>query len=96
MLIACATISFGQAARKIARIETEGLQALSRENVIAMTELKVGDPFSVGAVDAAAQRLIDSGLFKNVGYRTRTTGAAVTITFQLEELKSNSSPRDFR
>jgi len=92
LVISCAMISFGQAARKIAQINTEGLQALSRENVIAMTELKVGDPFSVGAVDAAAQRLIDSGLFKNVGYRTRTTGAAVTITFQLEELKSNSSP----
>ena len=92
LLLGCATISFGQAGRKIARIETEGLQALSRENVIAMTELKVGDPFSVGAVDAAAQRLIDSGLFKNVGYRTRTIGDAVTISFQLEELKTNSSP----
>ena len=92
LVIVCATVSFGQDSRKIARIETEGLQALSRENVIAMTELKVGDPFSVGAVDAAAQRLIDSGLFKNVGYRTRTTGAAVTITFQIEELKSSSSP----
>lgn len=91
-LIACATLSFGQAGRKIARIETEGLQSLSRENVIAMTELKVGDPFSVGAVDGAAQRLIDSGLFKNVGYRTRTAGDAVTISFQLEELKTNSSP----
>ena len=90
-----ATLSFGQPARKVARIETEGLQALSRENVIAMTELKIGDPFSVGAVDAAAQRLIDSGLFKNVGYRTRTTGSAVTITFQLEELKTNSSPVTF-
>jgi len=92
LLISCATISFGQAARKIAQIDTEGLQALSRENVIAMTELKVGDAFSVEAIDAAAQRLIDSGLFKNVGYRTRTTGVAVTITFQLEELKTNSSP----
>jgi outer membrane protein assembly factor BamA len=92
LLMSCVTISFGQAGRKIARIDTEGLQALSRENVIAMTELKVGDPFSVEAVDAAAQRLIDSGLFKNVGYRTRTTGVAVTITFQLEELKSNTSP----
>src|SRR5688572_4187323 len=92
LLIACAPMSLGQAPRKIAQIDTEGLQVLSRENVIAMTELKVGEPFSVGAIDAAAQRLIDSGLFKNVGYRTRTTGAAVTITFQLEELKSNSSP----
>lgn len=92
VMILSATLSSGQAPRKIARIDTEGLQALSRENVIAMSELKIGDPFSVGAVDAAAQRLIDSGLFKNVGYRTRTAGPAVTITFQLEELKSNSSP----
>ena len=92
LLILSASSSLAQTARKIAQIETEGLQTLTRENVIAMTELKVGDPFAVGAVDAAAQRLIDSGLFKNVGYRTRTTGVAVTITFQLEELKSNSSP----
>ena len=81
-----------QSVRKIVRIETEGLQTLTAENVIASSDLKVGDPFSVDAVDAAAQRLIDSGLFKNVGYRTRTTGAAVTITFQLEELKGNRSP----
>lgn len=92
LAISCATISFGQAPRKIARIDTEGLQALSRDNVIAMSQLTIGDPFSVGAVDAAAQRLIDSGLFKNVGYRTHTTGTAVTITFQLEELKRNSYP----
>lgn len=91
-IISATQLSAAQQARKIARIDTEGLQTLSRENVIAMTGLKIGEPFSVGAVDAAAQRLIDSGLFKNVGYRTRTTDAAVTIIFQLEELKSNSSP----
>jgi outer membrane protein assembly factor BamA len=31
-------------------------------------------------------------LFKNVGYRTRTAANSVTITFQVEELKSNNSP----
>lgn len=92
VVILSAPISPGQGARRIARIEIEGLQALTRENVIAMTELKIGDPFSVGPVDAAAQRLVDSGHFRNVGYRTRTIGTAVTISFQLEELKSNSSP----
>jgi outer membrane protein assembly factor BamA len=91
-IASAAHLSLGQQARKIARIEIEGLQAVSRENVIDMTSLKIGDAFSVAAVDAAAQRLIDSGLFKNVGYRTRTTGSAVTITFQLEELKRNSYP----
>ena len=81
-----------QGARRIARIEFEGLHNLTTENVIAMTGLKVGDPFSVSALDSAAQHLVDSGLFKNVGYRTRTVGTSVTVTFQVEEQKSNNSP----
>ncbi len=81
-----------QGDRRIARIEFEGLHNLTPENVISMTGLKVGDFFSVGALDTAAQHLVDSGLFKNVGYRTRTAGASVTITFQVEELKSNNAP----
>jgi outer membrane protein insertion porin family len=81
-----------QGARRIARVEFEGLHNLTPENVIAMTGLRAGDSFSVAALDAAAQHLVDSGLFKNVGYRTRTVGTAVTITFQVEELKSNNSP----
>ena len=81
-----------QSARRIASIEFEGLKNLTPENVIAMTGLKIGDSFSVAALDSAAQHLVDSGLFKNVGYRTRTAGASVMITFQVEELKSNNSP----
>src|ERR1051325_3748924 len=84
--------AMSQGARRIARIEFEGLHNLTPENVIAMTGLKVGDSSSVAALDAAAQHLVDSGLFKNVGYRTRTTGASVAIAFQVEELKSNNSP----
>jgi len=90
LLIAPPTRS--QNARRIARIEIEGLKSLTPENVIEMSGLKVGSSFSVAELDAAAQRLVDSGLFKNVGYRTKTAGASVTITFQVEETKSNSSP----
>lgn len=92
LLITAAPIVLAQPARNIARIEIEGLQNLTRENVVEMTGLKTGEAFSLGAIDAAAQRLIDSGLFKNVGYRTRTVGTAVTITFQVEERKSNKTP----
>jgi outer membrane protein assembly factor BamA len=81
-----------QSPRRIARIEFEGLNNLTSENVIAMTGLKVGDSFSVSALDSAAQHLVDSGLFKTVVYRTRTAGASVTVMFQVEELKSNNSP----
>ena len=86
------TAVFAQAGRKIGAIETEGLKTLTTETVIATSGLKVGDAFSVEATDAAAERLISSGLFKNVGYRTRTAGNNVTITFQLEEVKGQSSP----
>jgi len=81
-----------QAPRKISAIETEGLQALTNETVIATTGLKVGEIFSVEATDAAAERLVSSGLFKKVAYRTRSAGGNVTITFQLEEVKGQSSP----
>src|ERR1044071_1714026 len=79
------TTIFAQTARKIAAIETEGLQSLTTETVIATSGLKVGDTFSVDVIDAAAERLVSSGLFKKVAYRTRNAGAGVTITFQLEE-----------
>ena len=86
------TAVFAQTARKIAAIETEGLQSLTNETVVATSGLKIGDTFSVDATDAAAERLVSSGLFKKVAYRTRTVGANVTITFQLEEVKGQSSP----
>jgi len=86
------TAIFAQTARKIAGIEAEGLKALTTETVIATSGLKTGETFSVEATDAAAERLVSSGLFKSVAYRTRTVGTNVTITFQLEEVKGQSSP----
>ena len=91
VVLAAMTI-FAQAGQKIAKIEMEGLEALTAETVIATSGLKVGAPFSVDATDEAAQRLLSSGLFKKVGYRTKNAGGNVTITFQLEELKGQSSP----
>jgi outer membrane protein assembly factor BamA len=86
------TSVFAQTARKIAGIEAEGLQSLTTEIVIATSGLKIGDTFSVEATDAAAERLVNSGLFKSVAYRTRSVGPNVTITFQLEEIKGQSAP----
>ena len=89
------TAIFAQTGQKIAKIETEGLQTLTTETVIATSGLKIGETFSPDATDAAAERLLNSGLFKRVAYRTRFVGANVTITFQLEELKGQSSPVAF-
>jgi outer membrane protein assembly factor BamA len=86
------TVVFAQTGQKIAKIETEGLQALTAETIITTSGLKIGEAFSVAALDAAAERLLSSGLFKKVGYRTRNVAGDVTITFQLEEAKGQLSP----
>lgn len=76
---------------KIAKIEFEGLNRRSLDEMIATTGLKIGEPFQLAALDAAAQRLIDSGFFKNVAYRTRPNKDQITIIFQVEEAKVASS-----
>ena len=86
------SVAFAQSGQKISAIEIEGVQTLAKDTVIATSGLKVGDAFSVEATDTAAERLVSSGLFKKVGYSTRSAGANVTITFKLEELKGQWSP----
>ena len=76
---------------KIAKIDFEGLNRVPADEMIATTGLKIGDSFSVESLDAAAQRLVDSGLFKNVAYRTRPNKDQITIIFQVEEAKVTSS-----
>lgn len=91
LLLLCVHISSAQEAFKIAKIEFEGLTRISAEELIVTTELKVGQPFDLAALDAAAQRLIDSGMFKNVAYSTRATRDQITITFRVQEAKIGSS-----
>jgi len=87
----CGRLAIAQQAFKISKIEFEGLSRISAEELLASTELKIGQPFDLAALDAAAQRLIDSGKFKNVAYSTRATGDQINITFRVEEARVGSS-----
>lgn len=69
----------------IQKIEFEGLNRVSSEEAIATTGLKIGERFALTLLDAAAQKLMDSGLFNKVGYKTRAANQQLTITFQVEE-----------
>jgi outer membrane protein insertion porin family len=80
-----------QPSRKIGKIEIEGLVRLSADEVVATSGLKTGEPFSIEALDAAGQKLFDSGLFAKVSYRTLTKGDQVTIVFQVEEVRGGAS-----
>lgn len=81
-----------QSARKVAKVEVEGLERLSADEVIATSGLKAGALFSVADLDAAGQKLMDSGLFEKVSYRTIGRGAQVTVVFQVKENKGGQSP----
>lgn len=89
---ATAAIAAAQDRRVIGRIEFEGLKQIAPEEALATSGLKLEQPFKVEDVDAAAQRLLDSGIFKQLGYRTRTVDNKVTIIFQVEEAKGGDAP----
>jgi len=95
VIIAFTVARAQQQVRTIARIEIEGLQRLSRDEVIATSGLKIGAQFSIEELDAAGQRLVDSGLFAKVAYRTTSNGNQLTVVFQVEEVKGGQSPVAF-
>lgn len=70
---------------KLARIEFAGLHRLSREQLLKVSALEIGQTVNVEALDAAAQRLMDSGLVKRLSYRFQTKADQATVTFQIEE-----------
>jgi outer membrane protein assembly factor BamA len=94
LFVFTAAAAFAQAQdnRVVGRIEFEGLQQISQDEAIATSALKVGQPFKVEDVDAAAQRLLDSAIFRQLSYRTRTVGNKVTITFVVKEAKGGDAP----
>ncbi len=77
----------GQAMR-LAGVEFAGLARVTREQALAASGLRIGSSLTVEELDAAAQRLLDSGLFVKLSYRLRTAGDQATVTFQVEEQKS--------
>jgi len=92
LLLLC--VQLGQAQQShftIAKIEVEGLTRTPPEEVIAATGLSVGQRFDLATLDAAAQRLIDSGQFTNVAYSTRAVRDQMTITFRIVEAKVATS-----
>src|SRR5687767_5321 len=92
LIISFAVVLAQQPSRKIAKIEIEGLVRLSADEVVATSGLKTGALFSLEELDAAGQRLVDSGLFAKVAYRTSTKGNLMTVVFQVEEAGGGQSP----
>lgn len=66
-------------------IRAEGEKHLAEEQVVALTQLQVGAQVARGDLQAAADRLVQSGLFANVNYNFRTEGGGVVVTYTVAD-----------
>jgi outer membrane protein assembly factor BamA len=66
-------------------IRAEGLKSLSIDQVIALSQLQKDSQVGQQDLQAAADRLLQTGLFAKVNYKFQSKEQAVTLTFLLEE-----------
>ena len=89
LLFVLSSDGLAQQSVTLRRIEFVGLKKLTGQQVIDASGLKVGDMINTNIIDAAAEKLMQSGLFKKLGYKLRTTGAEATVVFEVEEASRN-------
>jgi len=66
-------------------IRTEGLKTFTEAQVMALSQLEKGSLVGKPDLQAAADRLLETGMFAKVNYTFQTRGDGLTVTFQLEE-----------
>jgi outer membrane protein insertion porin family len=66
-------------------IRTEGLKTFTEAQVTALSQLEKGSQVGKPDLQAASDRLLQTGMFAKVNYTFQTRGDALTVTFQLEE-----------
>lgn len=77
---------------RLSNIEVSGLQRITKEQAIAASGLQIGQEIDIAMLDAAAQKLVNSGLFANISYRLRGTADKAIVTFEVEEPKGRGLP----
>ncbi|MGH9741375.1 MAG: POTRA domain-containing protein [Candidatus Acidiferrum sp.] len=66
-------------------IRVEGLKTLHLDQVITLSGLQQGSQVGKSDLQAAADRLLQTGLFAKVNYKFDTRSEELTVTFHLEE-----------
>ena len=66
-------------------IHIEGLKTLPEDQVIALSQLVQGSQIGKAELQAAADRLLQTGMFAKVNYNFQTRAEGLTVTFQLQE-----------
>ncbi|HLL75805.1 MAG TPA: POTRA domain-containing protein [Pyrinomonadaceae bacterium] len=90
-LLSCAAVVRGQqqpaGKMRLTKVEWVGLQRVKEEEVARVSGLSAGQEVDVAALDAAAERLVLSGLVTRVGYNLREAGGRASVTFEVVEAK---------
>lgn len=76
----------------LAKVEFVGLKRVPQEEALSTAALQLGQAVDVDAVEQAATRLFDSGLFSKLSYNVRTSKGQVTVVFNVEEMASGRAP----
>src|SRR6266403_1262192 len=84
-----AAISFAQSpapsSATLHEIHVDGAKKLTEPQIIALTALQLNSPVDRDALQAAADKLIHTGIFAHVKYDFHTRGDLVSVTFHVEE-----------
>jgi len=88
-LILCAVSTLAQsspvATAPLREIHTEGLKSLSEPQVAALSGLQPGAQTAKDDLQAAADKLVQSGLFAKVRYNFQSRTDGLVVTFHVEE-----------
>jgi outer membrane protein insertion porin family len=68
-------------------VQVSGASRYTMPEVVRLSRLESGKAVSVADLDAAAQRLVNTGLFQRVSYKYVTRAGQLTVTFEIEEPK---------
>jgi outer membrane protein insertion porin family len=66
-------------------IRTEGLETFTEAQISALSQLEKGSLVGKSDLQAAADRLLETGMFAKVHYTFQTRGDGLTVTFQVQE-----------
>ena len=80
---------YAQKQLTLRRVEFAGLKKMTQQQAIDASGLKIGETVSPAVIDAAAEKLMGSGLFRKLGYKLRTTDTDATVIFEVEEASRN-------
>ncbi len=76
-----------QQSLKLDKIEFKGLERVKEPEALEKSALAVGQTVSIDDVEAAANRLLESGLFTNLSYKIKGTTDKALLTFEVVERK---------